>query len=79
MTVTAYILLNVEMPAQPAVLEAVKAMEASKEVYMIYGAYDIIIKAEFEDNTALSSFIVDELKSLEGVMDTQTNVCATPM
>lgn len=79
MTVTAYILLNVEMPAQPGVLEAVKAMKASKEVYMIYGAYDIIIKAEFEDNNALSAFVVDELKSLEGVLDTQTNVCATPL
>jgi DNA-binding Lrp family transcriptional regulator len=78
MTVTAYILLNVEMAEQNAVLEAVKAMPASKEVYMIYGAFDIIIKAEFEDNNALSTFVVDDLKSLEGVLETQTNVCATP-
>ncbi len=79
MTVTAYILLNVEMSAQPAVLEALKKMEPTREVHMIFGAFDIIVKAEFEDNVHLGSFIVDELKSLEGVLEAQTNVCAADL
>lgn len=76
MTITAYILLNVDMSNQNDVFETVKTMEETREVYLIFGAFDIIIKAEFEDNDQLSSFVVDKLKSLEGVLETQTNVCA---
>ncbi len=76
MTMTAYILLNVDMSAQNDVFETIKTMEEAREVYMIFGAFDIIIKAEFQDNDQLSNFVVDKLKSLEGVLETQTNVCA---
>ena len=76
MTVTAYILLNVDMAAQNNVFETIKTMEEASEVYLIFGAYDIIIKAEFQDNNQLSRFVVDKLKTLEGVIETQTNICA---
>ncbi|MGY5873865.1 MAG: Lrp/AsnC ligand binding domain-containing protein [Candidatus Thorarchaeota archaeon] len=76
MTVTAYILLNVDMSTQNDVFEAVKLMDETREVYVIFGAFDILIKAEFQDNEQLSNFVVNKLKSLEGVLETQTNVCA---
>lgn len=76
MAVTAFILLNVDMSSQKDVLKAIKAMDETLEVYMIFGAYDIIIKAEFENNNQLSAFVIDKLKVLEGVLETQTNVCA---
>ncbi len=77
MTVTAYILLNVDMSNQSNVFEAVKGLEETLEVYQIFGAFDIIIKAEFKDNNQLSTYVIDKLQSLEGVLETQTNVCAT--
>ena len=77
MTVTAYILLNVDMSSQKNVFETVKGMEETREVHQIFGAFDIIIKAEFQDNDQMSNFVVDKIKSLEGVLETQTNVCAT--
>ena len=76
MTVTAYILLNVDMSTQNEVFELVKKMEEAREVYLIFGAFDIIIKGEFSDNAQLSNFVVDKLKALPGVLETQTNVCA---
>ena len=76
MTVTAYILLNVEMSAHNDVFARIKTMDEVLEVYMIFGAFDIIIKAEFQDNNQLSIFVVDKLKGLDGVIETQTNVCA---
>ncbi|TFG26290.1 Lrp/AsnC family transcriptional regulator [Candidatus Thorarchaeota archaeon] len=76
MTVTAYILLNVDMSTQNTVFEQVKKMEETREVYMIFGAFDIIIKGEFFDNDQLSNFVVDKLKALPGILETQTNVCA---
>ncbi len=76
MTVTAYILLNVDMSNQSNVFETVKGLEETLEVYQIFGAFDIIIKAEFKDNNQLSTYVIDKLQSLEGVLETQTNVCA---
>lgn len=76
MTVTAYILVNVDMSNQNNVFESIKKMEEVREAYTIFGAFDIIIKAEFEDNDQLSTFVINKLKSLEGVLETQTNVCA---
>lgn len=76
MTMTAYILLNVDMSTQNKVFESIKTMDEVCEVYTIFGAFDIIIKAEFQDNDQLSNFVVDKLKSLEGVIETQTNICA---
>ena len=76
MTVTAYILVNVDMSNQNNVFESIKKMEEVREAYTIFGAFDIIIKAEFEDNDQLSNFVINKLKSLEGVLETQTNVCA---
>ncbi|MHA1787376.1 MAG: Lrp/AsnC family transcriptional regulator [Candidatus Thorarchaeota archaeon] len=73
---TAFILLNIDMSAQNDVFETIKNMDETREVYMIFGAFDIIIKAEFENNNQLSSFVIDKLKTLEGVIETQTNVCA---
>ena len=77
MTVTAYILLNVDISNQSNVFETVKGLEETLEVYQIFGAFDIIIKAEFKDNNQLSTYVIDKLQSLEGVLETQTNVCAT--
>lgn len=76
MTVTAYILLNVDMSSQNDVFETIKTMDEAIEVYVIFGAFDIIIKAEFRNNNHLSNFVVDKLKNLKGVLETQTNICA---
>lgn len=75
MTVTAYILLNVDMSTQKEVFQKVKVMKEIREIYIIFGAFDIIIKGEFSDNNHLSTFVVDGLKGLPGVLETQTNVC----
>ena len=76
MTVTAYILLNVDVSSQNDVFETIKTMDEVLEVNVIFGAFDIIIKAEFQNNNHLSNFVVDKLKNLKGVLETQTNICA---
>jgi DNA-binding Lrp family transcriptional regulator len=59
------------------VLAAVRKIESVEETYLIYGAYDLLIKGVFKTPEALSSFVVDELRKIDGVKDTVTNVCAT--
>ena len=76
MTVTAFILLTVEMASQREILNKIRAFDEVSEAHLIFGAFDIIIKAEFGSNEELSVFVVDKIKSIPGVGDTQTNIAA---
>ncbi|MHA1771228.1 MAG: Lrp/AsnC family transcriptional regulator [Candidatus Thorarchaeota archaeon] len=76
MTVVAFIMLKVRTNSTRTVLEKVKSFAETKQVHIIFGAYDMIVKAEFNDNDEMSRFVVDKLKSIEGVIETATNVCA---
>jgi DNA-binding Lrp family transcriptional regulator len=74
--VLAFILLNVEMASQRDVLDKIRTLDEVIEAHLIFGTYDIIVKAEFASNQALSLFVVDRIKGIPGVGDTQTNICA---
>ena len=76
MSVLAFILLNVEMASQRDILDKIRTFGEVQEAHLIFGTYDIIIKAEFPSNQELSLFVVDKIKSLPGVGETQTNICA---
>ena len=76
MTVTAFILLTVEMASQREILNIIRALDEVTEAHLIFGAFDIIVKAEFANNEELSLFVVDKIKSIQGVGDTQTNIAA---
>jgi len=75
--ITAFIMAKVDSPKARDVLEKIKELDQVSEVYMIYGAYDLLIKGLFKTPEALSSFVVDELRKIDGVKDTVTNVCAS--
>ncbi|MFW9932888.1 MAG: Lrp/AsnC family transcriptional regulator, partial [Candidatus Thorarchaeota archaeon] len=76
LTVTAFILLTVEMASQREILNTIRALDEVSEAHLIFGAFDIIVKAEFGNNEELSVFVVDKIKSIPGVGDTQTNIAA---
>ena len=59
------------------ILNSIRELDEVEEAHLIYGAYDLLIKGIFKTPEALSSFVVDTLRKLEGVKDTVTNVCAT--
>ena len=69
---------KVESTKSRGILEEVRKLEAVEEAYLIYGAYDLLIKCVFKAPEALSSFVVNNLRSIDGVKDTITNVCAIP-
>lgn len=77
MTMTAFILLSVQIDNRRNVLQAVNELDEVVEAYMIFGSFDIILKAVFKDSEEISTFVVDKLRVIEGVIDTQTNLCAT--
>ncbi len=75
MSVLAFILLNVEMASQRDVLAKIRTLDEVQEAHLIFGTYDIIVKAELPTNQALSFFVVDKIKSIPGVGETLTNIC----
>ena len=76
MAIMAFIMLKVSNETSPDILKTIQEMDETLEAFLIFGAWDIIIQAEFNDNESLSRFVVDKLKNIPGVFDTQTNVCA---
>jgi len=76
MSVLAFILLDVEMASQREALNKIRALDPVVEAHLIFGTYDIIVKAEFPSNQDLSLFVVDKIKAIPGVGETQTNICA---
>ncbi len=74
--ITAFIMAKTESSKSRSILQLVKKLEGVEEAYIIYGAYDLLIKASFKTPEALSLFVVDTLRKVDGVRDTVTNVCA---
>ncbi len=77
MTVAAFILLKIIGGDNRTILKKFKALPEVVESYILFGAWDLIIHAEFTDNDAMSNFVVDKINTVEGVGETQTNICAS--
>ncbi len=75
--IIAFIMAKIESTKSRTILEQVRGLEEVEEAYLIYGAYDLLIKCVFKTPEAMSSFVVNELRKVDGVKDTITNVCAT--
>lgn len=75
--ILAFVMAKVESSKSRDVLNRVRKLEGVQEAYIIYGAYDLLLKASFKTREALSSFVVDTLRKIDGIRDTVTNVCAT--
>ena len=56
------------------VAEAVAAFPEVDYVVVTAGTYDIVIETVCEDNEALLRFLVDRLRTIDGVRDTETFV-----
>jgi len=75
--IVAFIMAKIESTKSRSILEEVRALDVVEEAYLIYGAYDLLIKCVFKTPESMSSFVVNELRKVDGVKDTITNVCAT--
>jgi len=59
----AFILLITDSADTEVIYQKLKKMENVKEVFMIYGDYDIIFKVEVKNLAELSSFTMDIRKN----------------
>lgn len=77
MSVTAFILIIVDVGEEKNVLERVKAdfSEYVKEAWVTYGEYDLIIKIDVPSMTKLDE-VVTGIRKVRGVRRTSTLIAA---
>ena len=68
----AYVLINVDMGKERAVLDQLKSVENVKEGWVVYGIYDVIVKLEAERVENLKEIISEKIRKIDGVQATLT-------
>ena len=68
----AYVLVNAELGAENELLTSLKAIEHVKYVYVLYGAYDLVVKVDAPDNETLKRTISNDIRQLKNVRSTLT-------
>ena len=68
----AFVLINAELGAETELVNQLKAIEHVKYVYVLYGAYDIVVKIEAPDSATLKKTISNNIRQLKNVRSTLT-------
>jgi DNA-binding Lrp family transcriptional regulator len=68
----AFVLINAELGAETDILNQLKDIESVKYVYVLYGAYDLVVKIESPDNETLKKTISNKIRQLKNVRSTLT-------
>lgn len=72
--VEAYILLTSAIGKVREIYEKIETLKNVKDVRIITGPFDLIILVEAEDLSTLTNTVVEELREIDGVVDTNTAI-----
>lgn len=67
----AYILINTETGNEYNVYESIKDIRGVVETSIVYGVYDIVLKAETDDDEQLKE-IIDKIRKVDTIKSTLT-------
>ena len=70
--VTAYVLINSDLGYEAEIIDELKQVEDVKEVNGVFGAYDILVKAESDNAKNLRETITWKIRRLNRVRSTLT-------
>ncbi len=72
--VLAYVLINSEIGKENELLKALKNIDGVKEVFSVYGVYDIIAKVEGKTVNELKEVVIAKIRQLNYVRSTLTMI-----
>ncbi|AIC16326.1 Lrp/AsnC ligand binding domain-containing protein [Nitrososphaera viennensis] len=72
----AFVLINADTGVEGLLHEEIKALDGVKEVYELYGEYDIMAVVEEPDEKEVQRVVSWELRKIKGVRSTNTMVVA---
>lgn len=70
----AYLLIVCEVGLERNIEEAIRSVANVKDVDVVYGEYDLIVKIEVDDIKQLDG-VVSEIRRIKGVLRTMTLLC----
>ncbi|MCC6022048.1 MAG: Lrp/AsnC ligand binding domain-containing protein [Sulfolobales archaeon] len=68
----AIVLINTEIGSENEVAQILSKIEGVKEVYEVYGIYDIVVKVEAQTHEALREIIINRIRRIPKVKSTTT-------
>jgi len=68
----AYVLLNTELGKEPEVIQAMKGATEIKNIYSLYGIYDVIVEVEAETMDKVKEVVFNKIRRLDNVKSTIT-------
>ncbi len=69
---TAYVLINCELGADESIIEKLQKVEDVKEVFGIFGTYDIMVKIQADNPIALRESITWNVQKIDKIRSTST-------
>jgi len=70
----AFVLINADLGAEEELVKQLKAVEFVKEVYVVYGVYDIVAKVEADTMDKVKETITWKVRRLDRVRSTLTMI-----
>lgn len=67
-----FVLINAEPGKQRDVHDALASVPDVTDVHSLSGEYDLLAKVEARDFDALGRVVVEQIRAVEGVLDTRT-------
>jgi DNA-binding Lrp family transcriptional regulator len=74
--ISAYVLAQVEAGKDQEVLREAKKMPGVRQAVSTFGTYDLHIEVVFASMEELDKFVFDEIRLLDGIMETVTLISA---
>lgn len=70
----AFVLINADLGAEEQLVKELKGIENVKEVYVVYGVYDIVAKVEADVMEKVKETITWKIRRLDRVRSTLTMI-----
>jgi DNA-binding Lrp family transcriptional regulator len=70
----AFVLMNAELGSEDSIVGELRRLEGVKEVYQVYGVYDIVTQVESDTMEKVKEIITWKLRKLNGVRSTLTMI-----
>lgn len=70
----AFVLINAELGGEEALIQELKKIDLVKEVYVVYGVYDLVAKIEADSMDKLKEAITWKIRRIDKIKSTLTMI-----
>ncbi|MEM1632894.1 MAG: Lrp/AsnC ligand binding domain-containing protein [Sulfolobales archaeon] len=70
----AFVLINTEVGSETEIINSLKNYNEIKELYLVYGVYDIVARIEADSIEKLKEVVADKIRKIPKVKSTLTMI-----